>query len=120
MDIRIYNAILKEGGIDPHAYDTKKKRKYPNGERAFRHDIFKGKTIWIGNKKEDFKLFLTSWHPLYGLFTVCEHHPYTKRKRLITLLTLLCVGSFWATLTALLTDWEQDKHSRLSTKDAWL
>ena len=29
MDLEIYNEILKEGGIDPFAFDTKKKRKYP-------------------------------------------------------------------------------------------
>eukprot|EP01084_Bolivina_argentea_P024812 46191_1 len=110
MDVEIYNAILKEGGIDPFAYDTKKKRKYPNGERAFRHDIFKRKTIWVNNKKEDFKLYITSFHPFIGLFTACSHHPYTKRKRLITLLTMLCVGSFWAALSAMFTVWARDKN----------
>eukprot|EP01083_Nonionella_stella_P019194 53345_1 len=100
MDLRIYNGILKERGVDPMAFDTKKKRPYPNGERAFRHDIFKGKTIWTNDRCTDFRLFIASFHPFVGLFTSCPHHPYTKRKRLITLLAMLCVGAFWASLSA--------------------
>ena len=103
MDLEIYNGILREGGIDPLAYDTKKKRKYPNGERAFRHDIFRGKTIWLNNKREDFKLFVWSNHPFLGLLLSPRHHPYTKRKRFITLLNMLCIGSFWASVSAVLT-----------------
>lgn len=103
MDLEIYNSILREGGIDPLGYDSKKKRKYPNGERAFRHDIFRGKTIWLNDKKEDFKLFVWSYHPFLGLFLSPKHHPYTKRKRFITLLNMLCIGSFWASISAVFT-----------------
>eukprot|EP01084_Bolivina_argentea_P142154 249734_1 len=101
MELQVYNAMLQEAGIDPYVFDQRKKRKYPVGERAFRHDILKGKTIWLNNKYSDFKLFITSYHPLYGLFTVCDHHPYTKRKRLITMLAMLCMGSFWAAISAM-------------------
>eukprot|EP01083_Nonionella_stella_P003460 9933_1 len=102
MDLRIYNSILTERGIDPMAYDTKKKRQYPNGERAFRHDIFKGKTIWTNHKCTDFGLFVAAFHPFIGLFTSCKHHPYTKRQRLIALSLMLCVGAFWASMSALI------------------
>eukprot|EP01084_Bolivina_argentea_P272428 463827_1 len=119
MDLEIYSGILREGGINPNAYDSKKKRKYPNAERAFRHDIFKGKTIWTGNKKEDFKLFVASYHPLFGLFMVSEHHPYTHRKRFITLLMMLCVGAFWAALSVVLDTMHmsQNKNSKITYTD---
>ena len=120
MDLQIYNAILIERGINPYAYDTKKVRKYPNGERAFRHDIFKNKTMWTGNRKRDFWLFITSYHPMIGIFTVCDHHPYTKRKRMLTLSMMMCVGSFWASISAIFSLWARSKSNPLTYFDAYL
>ena len=120
MDIEIYNSILKEGGIDPMGYDIKKKRKYPNGERAFRHDIFKGKSIWLNDKKEDFKLFVASYHPMLGVLFSPKHHPYTKRKRVITLSMMLCVGSLFAALSALFTVIGANSDKELTMTDVYI
>ena len=62
----------------------------------FHQDILLNKAVWTNRKGRDFKYWLQSYHPLFGLLSVPQYHIYSKQYRLTDLALILCFGAFWS------------------------
>jgi len=111
MDPEIYNRIILDRGDDPFSRQDKKGKTHrePTGIRYFQIDIVRGKTVWVNNKFEDWKLYLRSNHPFVGILHPIDSHPCSRNQRVVRLLGIHSVSLFYAFLSCeILFDVEKD------------
>ena len=122
MDVTLYYEILRWHGEDPskldHESNPPKQVRSLNhltslhhtyiwclctlvqmGLSMFHRDILLRKAVWTNRKRRDFKYWLRSFHPLYGLLSAPKLHPYSRQYRLANIAFLIFIGAFWSVLS---------------------